>query len=132
MLVVVYGTLKRGYGNNRILQAGKAEFIKEVKIPGYKLYNCGFPVAKAEEGAVSLGELWDIGDNPDTLRALDRLESEGSMYNRVPIRTESGEEAQMYVGHPRAWDFSETKINRWGLDPCPTNAEGEYFWARGA
>ncbi len=124
MLVVVYGTLKQGYENNRLL-AGQ-EFVKEVTVPGFMLYNSGFPVAMPEEGAVLRGELWDIKDDRSCLQRLDFLEGEGRMYNRTDIIAMDGEEelpAQMYVGHPEFWRGA-------GLYPCPKNAQEEYYWSR--
>jgi gamma-glutamylcyclotransferase (GGCT)/AIG2-like uncharacterized protein YtfP len=125
LLVFVYGTLKEGYSNNRLLQGHPK--IGDFIVQNYKLYNCGFPVAWPSEGEVITGELWDIGDSQETLRRLDRLESEGFMYNRtdvVAVGTDGIEEpAQMYVGHPRCWRPEELIL-------CPKNESGAYVWFR--
>lgn len=125
MFVIVYGTLKRGYGNNRLLQT--STFVSEVTVPGYKLYNCGFPVAKPSENDIIRGELWDIKDSEEVLASLDRLESEGSMYDRVNVAAldPEGNEvaANMYVGCQPAW-------SRTNLPECPKNERNEYVWSR--
>jgi gamma-glutamylcyclotransferase (GGCT)/AIG2-like uncharacterized protein YtfP len=124
--ILVYGTLKEGYSNNRLLQGHtkRGDFI----VRDYKLYNCGFPVAWPSEGETIKGEIWDIGDSQETLRRLDGLESEGSMYNRtdvIALDAEGNEHpAQMYVGHPKNWSIDR-------LRECPKNESGEYVWSRG-
>lgn len=113
MNVFVYGTLKSRYGNNSLL-AG-ASMVSEDRVHGYKLLNSGFPVARAADGCIITGEVWDIGD-PETnaqsrsiLDRLDRLEGyrkenpESSMYTREVIRTEHDIECHMYVGNVQSF-----------------------------
>lgn len=124
MKFLVYGTLKRGYGNNRLLQQGRANFLREQIVPGYKLYNAGFPVAIPNENSSILCELWEISPEKcdETVKSLDRLEGEGRMYNRVEIERDTF----LYVGHPNFW-------NTYRLEECPMNGEKElpvYYWER--
>lgn len=125
MKAFVYGTLKSGYGNNRLLSGHT--LVGMGTVVGYKLYNSGFPVAAPSLGHSIAGELWDIGDDKATLSSLDRLESEGMMYDRVPVSVvmQDGavESAQMYVGNRHFWRGYET------LPECPVN-EGVYRWDR--
>jgi gamma-glutamylcyclotransferase (GGCT)/AIG2-like uncharacterized protein YtfP len=74
--VFVYGTLKSGYNNNRILTDGKATLVEENRIiDGYKLYDFGFPVARVSEGDRIKGEVWELREGDEnTLRRLDGLE----------------------------------------------------------
>lgn len=119
MRVFVYGTLKRGYGNNRLLD--KAKFAGEHILPGYKLYNAGFPVARESIGDFCKGEIFEIADDDkSTLRNLDYLEGEGRMYNRVSIDEEN---LSLYVGHPNFWHFVEMK-------QCPKDSNGNFYWER--
>lgn len=117
MKIVVYGTLKNGYGNNVLLRASK--FIEPIVIEGYILKNCGFPVAFPSSGDKISGELWDIGDDRGVLANLDRLEAEGRMYNRVEVLPDTF----MYVGHPEFWDEGN-------LPFCPKKQDGSYEWSR--
>lgn len=127
MLVFVYGTLKRGYGNNRLLS--ESTFIEEAVVRGFKAYNSGFPVSCHSENDRLKGEVWDIGDTDKdatakrTLRNLDSLEGEGTMYIRKSIPTESGLTVDMYVGGPHFWDFDR-------MQECPTDDDGIYYWQR--
>jgi gamma-glutamylaminecyclotransferase len=87
-LVFVYGTLKRGYGNNRLLQ--NAEFLGEA-ISGegnYVMQDVGFPtlwrvvvppVRHQLMGRVA-GEIFRV--TSEELAGLDRLEANGRMYTR--------------------------------------------------
>ena len=118
MKVIVYGTLKRGYGNNRLLQSSK--FVEETEVEGFKLYYAGFPVAAPAEGEKITAEVWDIGEDQQVLSNLDRLESEGTMYHRVQVR----EDTYMYVGDNEYWfGFRHN-------DECPKDEQGRYVWGR--
>jgi gamma-glutamylcyclotransferase (GGCT)/AIG2-like uncharacterized protein YtfP len=84
MKVFVYGTLKRGCSNNYHLR--NAVFLGEATtVEPFAMVNVGFPfMIRQTEGAHPVkGELYDIGDDKQTLSDLDRLEGEGRMYDRV-------------------------------------------------
>lgn len=95
---MVYGTLKKGYHNNRLL-AGQ-EFVREVKTkPKYRLYSLGsFPamVIDDKNGEVCEGELWRADDN--SVAAMDRLEGHPNWYRRQEIEVEGTDEpVQGYI-----------------------------------
>ena len=122
MKVFVYGTLKSGYGNNRLLEGHT--FVGSFVVNGFKLYNYGFPAAKEDENSKVRGEIWDIGDDQHTLRRLDGLESEGYMYHRKEVDVVDFEEkAFMYVGEDKVFHFDPSR-------ECPINDQGEYEWSR--
>jgi gamma-glutamylcyclotransferase (GGCT)/AIG2-like uncharacterized protein YtfP len=101
MLVFVYGTLKRNYGNNVILQHGR--FIDNDIIDGYKLIfshdRGGFPYAIENEGTGIKGEVFDItGDNFErTLSRLDNLEGHPDWYRRTEATTRTGRDVEFYL-----------------------------------
>lgn len=123
MKVVVYGTLKKGYGNHHVL--GSAELISEVIVPGFSLYysghNGGFPVARKDDGSSIKAELYDISSDPERiLQNLDWLEAEGRMYDRVTVL--GCENTFMYLGVEKFWgDFKE-------LGHCPRNDFNQFVW----
>lgn len=89
----VYGTLKRGYGNNRILQqSSTAQFIEEgVTAPEFNLYHLGGFPGVTENGETAIhGEIWSVQDS-ETKRRLDMLEGyrkddpTGGLYNKKTI-----------------------------------------------
>jgi gamma-glutamylaminecyclotransferase len=81
--VFVYGTLKRGYGNHRLLAT--SHFVGDaVTVEKYRMIDAGFPVVLdgSREHNVA-GEIYQCDDA--TLRRLDALEGEGHMYDRKLI-----------------------------------------------
>lgn len=116
MKVFVYGTLKKGYGNNVLLNGTK--FIEERTLKGYKLYDAGFPVAAPSEGNSIKGEVYELPENSPNLQWLDRLEGNGRMYNRT-----EHDDVELYVGHPQCWNFSR-------MTECPMDNNGIYYWSR--
>ena len=94
--VFVYGSLKRGYGNNNFLSDSKFVGEDVTKDNNYNLFSFGgFPGVIKGGGEKVLGELWEVDD--DTLGHLDSLEGNGSFYQREIVPLESGEEAYMYI-----------------------------------
>lgn len=94
MKIFVYGTLKRGYGNNRLLDGAK--FISEAHTPAeYTMVSLGgFPgVIRGGETSI-VGELWEVED-PIQLARIDRLEGHPNFYERheVPVKVGDGDDA---------------------------------------
>lgn len=134
MLVFVYGTLKKGHWNNRVL--GDAKLIGGALLRGYHLFYSwkgqGFPVMQpSKETDLVEGEIWDIGESQQILGGLDRLEGEGMMYDRATVKTEDGQECFAYVGCHKNWrwdDMTLTERNASGDDTVytwhPVNTAG--------
>lgn len=102
-LVAVYGSLKKGFGNHRLLE--KADFVGTDRISGWVMYHLGgFPGIIAGEGDISI-ELYKV--NRTEFRHLDMLEGYPSFYNRKQVTTNEGEawiyylnDENMYSDHP--------------------------------
>lgn len=107
MKVFVYGTLKKGFGNHRLLSEFPLE--KEGILEDHIIYDAGFPVAVPNEGTKVVGEVYDIGDCVQTLQNLDYLEGEGRMYIRTKVTLNDGEEVETYIGPDSFWDFKAMK-----------------------
>jgi len=102
----VYGTLKRGQRNHRLL-AGQ-EFVDSAHtLPGYRLYYSGsYPclVEDAINGAAVAGEIWRVDES--CLTQLDRLEGAPALFRRAPIEVEEFTEAvsaYFYNGDVTGW-----------------------------
>lgn len=133
MKYFVYGTLKSGYGNNRLLSSGT--FVGKAFVDGYKLYDSGFPVATSCEKSTVVGEVWEVRDEDSRTQSnLDALEGFPYMYGRDKVTAKVVQmtpgsldvfdhECQMYVGNPNSWDFNRMK-------ECPVNGNGQYEWSR--
>jgi len=79
----VYGTLKRGFGMNRMFNNSK--FVGKASTgKGYKMISLGgYPgVLFGGEGSVS-GEVYEVSE--DVLTQCDHYESNGFLYNRKRI-----------------------------------------------
>lgn len=96
--IFVYGTLKTGYGNNRLLQSSEYCGQDITSSADFKMISLSsFPgVVHTENGFHISGELYRVNDK--TLQSLDRLESNGSFYKRELVKLKEFEEdAWMYV-----------------------------------
>lgn len=79
MLVFVYGTLKKGFGNHHLLH--NCPYKGKGHIQGTKMLNLGaFPGMIPDESKKVQGELYEI--NEFTLKRLDRLEGHPHFYTR--------------------------------------------------
>jgi len=79
-LFIVYGTLKKGYGNNRLLQNEHSKYLGEcVTPPEYTLFDGGFPVVERGGETSIHGEVWEVS-SPDVENSLNSLEG----YSGVP------------------------------------------------
>lgn len=104
-VVFVYGTLKKGYNNHRLLELGKAQFLGEDEAPGV-VYG-PFPFAKPEEGWIK-GETYKV--DGVTLGRLDALEGHPWAYERTSVVLKSGVKAGIY--------YYKRELGR-DAAPCP-------------
>lgn len=114
-IVFVYGTLKRGYGNNRLLIG--SNFVTEATTKEkYPLVVHGIPFLNDVPGKghrVS-GEIWEVNDL--TLFKLDQLEGHGrGFYERRKITV--------------VRDDTQEEINAWVYFICRKNYRGEKLYA---
>lgn len=105
--VFVYGTLKKGYGNNILL--GHSPCIhKQVRTlnPSFVM-GCtgGFPVVRKTSGQFFKieGEMYSVND--ETMKRLDRLEGYPSMYTREQILLDSGDTAWIYLYRDERFNY---------------------------
>ena len=82
-LVFVYGTLKKGFSNHRLLASsellGKARTVKK-----YAMYSTGVPIVVKEEAVSAIfGELYRVDEV--TLTYLDSLEGHPDWYRREEV-----------------------------------------------
>jgi gamma-glutamylaminecyclotransferase len=128
--VFVYGTLKKGWGNNRLMVEGNAKFLgPAVTMDSFKLYGMGVPFMRPGGDDVVAGEVYEVDDA--TLARLDRLEGHSitgdGMYNRelIPVRygtpdNYKTETVFAYIGNKRV-------ANR-GTEYTEKNAFGQLNW----
>lgn len=127
--VFVYGTLKSGYGNNRLLKT--STFLGEAVLPDHIAYYYGsigsFPFVVKNKGTSVTGEVYEV--DQETLQSLDYLEgyrehSKSNFYDRtmaiVDMQDGSKEQVFYYLGH-----------KDWLANPIEVfNRGGVYSWNR--
>lgn len=106
-LVGVYGTLRQGYGNHRLLQEPTTEFVGTGRtVETLVLQQAGIPYVSREKvnrpgykGSKVVIEVYKV--TPTTLRRLDSLEGHPDWYFRavVPVQLEDGSivEPEIYL-----------------------------------
>jgi gamma-glutamylcyclotransferase (GGCT)/AIG2-like uncharacterized protein YtfP len=105
MKVFVYGSLMSGFGNHRLLEG--SEFLGDGKIhePCRMISFGSFPAIfrvslSDKDGGPVVGEVYKV-DNL-TLTALDRLEGNGSFYQRMRADVY---DSNNYLTHPLVWVY---------------------------
>lgn len=124
--VFVYGTLKDGFSNNRLLSA--ADFVgRGCTVKPYVMMDTGgFPVVFQETAKANVaGEVYEV--DGQTLKALDRLEGHPSFFERREVTvdiedTGVQQTCWMYFGNQKGWG------RRSGLTEAPVHANGSYNW----
>lgn len=116
MYIFVYGSLMRGFGNNRLL--ANASFIGEATTRApFKMRYAGFPYIRAvkHDGLPVRGEVWRIDSHVDgaaILEALDRLEGvdnghyERRVYEVMIDGRDAPVKAQVYEATVETWEHS--------------------------
>lgn len=119
--VGVYGTLKRGYGNHRLLK-NCSVYLGEWLLSGnYSMVDLGaFPgVIDSEGQSTILTEVYSL-DGPTVLQNLDRLEGHPSFYCRreVLVRNQSGDSKSVwlyFLPSDRYSSYDEVPQNQGGI-----------------
>ena len=125
--VFVYGTLKKGHGNNTLLRF--ADYLSTTQtVKPFVLGDVGFPYAFRQEIVPDQhkkllfpveGEVWKVPDLY-TFIGLDGLEGFPTHYNRRIIETDSGVTAWMYMQDD--WTCAQM------CDACDLN-KGVWKWS---
>lgn len=102
--VAVYGSLKEGFGNHRLLTT--SEKVGEDWVDGWTMYSLGgFPAIVEGDGSIKV-EIYEVDD--ETFSRLDRLEGYPSFYDRKKVETSEGA-AWIYYHHtPPAREIVES------------------------
>jgi gamma-glutamylaminecyclotransferase len=97
-LYAVYGTLRKGFGNHRLLDNEHCELLGTVKTePKFKMVSLGgFPGVIPDEGTQSVVvEIYRV-NSKEVEKRLDWLEGYPSFYQKTEIETQWGT-ANMYI-----------------------------------
>lgn len=95
--VFVYGTLKRGFSNHRLLEGARFVGCARTAQP-YALYESDYPLVYRKERVSTIGgEVYEM--DPDQLMHLDRLEQHPDYYCRdqVDVVLEGGARESVWL-----------------------------------
>lgn len=108
MKVAVYGSLKKGRGNHRLLE--DSTYIGATRTaPEWTMYSMyAFPGIVPDGDTPILIEVYDVGEH--TFSRLDMLEGYPSFYNRRQIDTEFGEAWIYYLNECDSGEIVETGV----------------------
>ena len=98
-LVFVYGTLKQGHGNHRLLQSARL-VQRAVTRPEFTMFNLGWFPGVVHHGNTSIsGEIYQV--NEQEFKALDALEGYPDFYTRKQIDIAGVDDpVWVYLIHP--------------------------------
>jgi len=111
--IFVYGTLRKGFGNNRLLKDSR--FVGDaVTVRRYGMYASGIPYVHEDEAFCTVvGEVYEV--DIDTLLKLDRLEGHPNFYRRktvdVCLATGNSIRADIYFHQGGVGDHMHKVVN---------------------
>jgi len=120
-LVFTYGTLKRGFGNHRLLEGARFISLAMTWLP-FHVVDVGFPIAfkRGPKRKPVIGEVYEVTDAQ--LARLDRLEGVPTHYQRERVRI-------AYLGGPSqsVWMYVQQDFRPSYGRPCPSRGN-TYEW----
>lgn len=128
-IIFVYGTLMAGYSNHSVISRESHQFLgvgKTVNSYHMRYYGSAFPIVFEEGSPVApvQGEIYRVLD--ETVKMLDRLESNGVMYQRkytdISHPTRGYYQCEMYFGIPQHWKGTVEHLK------VPELIEGRFVW----
>lgn len=94
MFMLVYGTLKQGYGADLGTWSDKNRKIKDVWLEGWDMFKSGYPMCIPGKGKI-LAELWMVSKS--CLPELDSYEGHPNLFKRVEVKVDNEITASMYM-----------------------------------
>lgn len=90
-LVAVYGSLRQGMGNHRLLEQRASEFLGSERVQGWRMHSLGaYPFITPDESTAGIRiEVYEVDET--TFARLDGLEGYPNFYNRRMISTSHGD-----------------------------------------
>lgn len=109
-LVAVYGSLRSGLGNHRVL--GDSPYIDTVRIHGFDMYSYGsYPYVTTSDGEITV-ELYRVPDG-DIAYGLDCLEGFPQFYDRKLVPTPHGQAWIYFIDNENNEHFPHVKHGDW-------------------
>lgn len=112
MRIAVYGTLKKGFGNNSLLR--NEVFVRNDTVSGFDMYSLGgFPgiIPSPEAKTPVVVEVYDVSEH--ALKRLDMLEGHPHFYERTKVTLDSGDEASLYIYRHEVNHLNKVESGNW-------------------
>lgn len=131
-LIFVYGSLKEGQLNHRLLEMGGAKFVAFDCIKGdwWLADYEHFPGIVRDDAAVDVkvfGEIYEV--NAECLAAVDMLEDHPHLFRREKVTTEGGISVWVYIATDAVADYASDIIEE-GI--WQSSDREEEYWSRNA
>lgn len=111
VLVAVYGSLRKGMGNHRLIEREEGTLLSTERIKGWEMYSYGgFPFIRPAENPEDEITIEVYAMPVTAMQPLDRLEGYPSFYDRKLVDTSKG----------KAWIYF---IDQKGNDARVTNGD---------
>lgn len=113
MLVAVYGSLRAGLHNSRLMSSSTPLSVEAIM--GFKMYSLGsFPIVyrDTEDNGIITVEVYDVPDQD--MRSLDGLEGHPNWYKRELVPTSQGD-AWLYIMQDGYGDAAHVEHGDWKL-----------------
>ena len=109
--VAVYGSLRRGMGNHRLLETSKLLSTETIQA-NFRMVDMGsYPgLIESEEPNDIVIEVYEV--TPDTYKRIERLESYPAFYDRKNVTTTEGEVGIYYLPRNSGWTSSDRLVNK--------------------
>lgn len=109
--VFVYGTLKQGFGNHRLLRNSKFLGKAETQ-PIFTMISLGaFPAVLVDGDVAIKGEVYEVDEN--TMQQLDWLEGHPNFYRRIQVSTTLGPAWMYTIPSDRSREHSRIPSGFW-------------------
>jgi gamma-glutamylcyclotransferase (GGCT)/AIG2-like uncharacterized protein YtfP len=105
LLICVYGSLRKGMGNHRLLETSKLLSTETIQ-DNFRMVDMGsYPgLIESEEANDIIIEIYEV--TPETYKRIEMLESYPSFYDRKNVHTTEGEVGIYYLPKNSGWTNS--------------------------
>jgi len=120
LLIAVYGSLRKGMGNHRLLETSKLLSTETIQ-DNFRMVDMGsYPgLIKSEEVNDIVVEIYEV--TPDTYKRIEWLESYPSFYDRRNVHTTEGEVSIYYLAKGGGWSESDRLVEK---------TDGAFDWVK--
>lgn len=120
LLICVYGSLRRGMGNSRLLETSELLSTETIR-DNFRMVDIGsYPgLIESEEENEIVIEIYEV--TPEVYRRIEQLESYPHYYDRRDVHTSLGEVGIYFLPRNSGWSSSDRLVEK---------TDGAYDWCQ--